>query len=174
MRDARSAIVQAALWLVAHRAHCTYSEGSQRMSGINRPFVLPFVGDCSATVTDWYNWAGVLEDPNHVPWSSGQGYTGTLLSAGEHLALWRRNGVRSRIEEVKPADILVLGPGTGVHAVLVVGLGNGDPVVASMGQPGDPGIYRASQMAFLGEATYLRFDTMAKKVHYPPGYKKIR
>lgn len=173
MRDASAAIVAWAFWLAEHSDECIYSEGSQRMMGIGRPGVLPFVGDCSATVTDFYNWSGA-PNPNHFPYYLRQGYTGTLLSAGEHLALWKKNGQGVEVEEVKPADVLILGPGTGVHACLVVGLGNGDPVVLSMGHPGDPGIYRASQMAFLGEATYLRFNTQARHVRWPPGHKKVR
>ncbi len=171
MRDARAAIAAWAFWWALHHGESIYSEGSQRLSGLGRPGILPVVADCSASIEDIFNWSGA-PNPNHFPYWLHQGYTGTLLSAGEHLTLWKKNGVRARVEEIKPADVLILGPGTGVHACLVVGLGNGDPVVFSMGHPGDPGIYRASQMAFLGEATYLRFDTMAKKVHWPPGHKR--
>ena len=170
MKDARLAIIAGAFWLAKEHEHCTYSEGSQRMSGINRPFVLPFVGDCSATVTDWYNWAGA-PDPNKLRFDH-EGYTGTLLSAGEHMKLWRLNGKGVRVEDVLPADVVIFGPGTGRHAALVVAQGNGNPVVASMGRPGDPSILRVSQLSFIGEQTYLRFDTMARHVHWPPGHKK--
>lgn len=99
--------------------------------------------------------------------------TGTLLSAGEHLALFRINGRGMTYEEVEPGDVVVFGPGTGVHTALVVSKGNGDPVCISMGRQGDPSIVTVSQMASLGEQTYLRFNTMTRKVHYPPGHKKL-
>ena len=141
------------------------------MSAIGRPFIVPIVADCSAFVTLIYNWTGA-PDPNHLRYDH-EGFTGTLLSANEHLALFRKNAKHIEVEDVLPGDPLILGPGTGVHATIVVALGEGDPWVASHGHPGDPGIYRASQMAFLGEATYLRCETRTKgKIHYPPNYKK--
>jgi len=172
MRTASAAIVQTAFWIEARKSRCTYSEGSQRMSAINRPWVMPFVADCSAFVTVCYNWAGA-PDPNHLHYD-GYGYTGTLLSAGEHLALFRVNGRGVRVEEVEPGDVVVLGPGVGVHTALIVSKGEGDPICISMGKPGDPEIVRVSQMAYLGEQTYLRFNTMTRKVHYPPGHRRLR
>ena len=172
MRDARAAIVATAFWLEARKSRCTYSEGSQRMSCIGRPFTVPYVSDCSAFVTVCYNWAGA-PDPNHLHYD-GEGYTGTLLSAGEHLALFRINGRGMTYEEVEPGDVVVFGPGTGVHTALVVSKGNGDPVCISMGRQGDPSIVTVSQMASLGEQTYLRFNTMTRKVHYPPGHRRLR
>jgi hypothetical protein len=171
MKDARSAIAHTGEWLVRHKAGDIYSEGSQRMSAIGRRFIVPIVSDCSAFVTICYNWAGA-PDPNHLSFDH-DGFTGTLLSAGEHLALFRKNGTGISVENVLPGDAIVYGPGDGVHAVLIVGQGDGNPYVASFGHPGDPGIYRHSEMLFLGEPTFLRFETRTKgKIHYPPGYKK--
>ena len=172
LKDARNAIAHCGIWLSEHKAGDVYSEGSQRMSAIGRRFVTPIVADCSAFVTICYNWAGA-PDPNHLHYDH-QGFTGTLLSAGEHLALFKINSLREvRVEAVLPGDVVVYGPGTGIHAVLVVGQGDGDPYVASHGHPGDPGIYRNSQMLGIGEPHYLRFNTKTKgKVFYPPGYKR--
>ena len=93
VKDCRTAIAQTAFWLVKHKAGDVYSEGSQRMSAIGRRFVVPIVSDCSAFVTVCYNWAGA-PDPNHLHYDL-EGFTGTLLSAGEHLKLWRTNALRS-------------------------------------------------------------------------------
>ena len=141
------------------------------MSAIGRRFVTPIVADCSAFVTICYNWAGA-PDPNHLRYDH-EGYTGSLINAGEHLALFRKNAHHVAIEDVLAGDAIVYGAGTGVHAVLVTGQGDGNPYVASMGHPGDPGIYRNSEMLFLGEPTYLRFETRTKgNVHYPPGHRR--
>jgi hypothetical protein len=173
VRDARVAIAATAEWLVKHKAGDVYSEGSQRMSAIGRRFVVPIVADCSAFVTVCYNWAGA-PDPNGLRFDH-EGFTGTLLSAGEHLALFRKNAKHVEVEDVLPGDVIVYGPGSGVHAVLIVGRGDGNPYVASHGHPGDPGIYRNSELLFLGEPTYLRFQTRTRgKIHYPPGYKKSK
>jgi hypothetical protein len=141
------------------------------MACIGRPFTLPYVSDCSAFVTICYNWAGA-PDPNKLHYDH-TGYTGTLLSAGDHLALFKINGRGMTIEEVEPADVVVFGPGAGVHTALIVSKGNGDPICISMGRQGDPSIVRVSQMASLGPQTYLRFNTMTRKVHYPPGHKRL-
>lgn len=172
MRDARPAIVASAFWLSKQRSRCVYSEGPERMSAINRPFVVPAVMDCSAFVTVCYNWAGA-PDPNHLGYDY-EGYTGTLLSAGEHLALFSYNGLRQRIEDVRPGDVVVFGPGTGVHCALIVALGDGDPITISMGRPGDPNVVRVSQMLSLGTPTYLRFDTRSRHPKFPPGHKSLR
>jgi hypothetical protein len=171
LKDARTAVAHAAFWLVEHKSGDVYSEGPQRMSAINRRFVTPIVADCSAFVTICYNWAGA-PDPNKLHYD-GYGFTGTLLSAGDHIKLFRKNAQHVTVEEVLPGDVVVYGPGDGVHAVLIVGRDEGNPYVASFGHQGDPGIYRDSQMHVLGEPTYLRFPTKTTgKIHYPPGYKK--
>jgi hypothetical protein len=164
VRDAYAAIVAGAFYLEQHHDRCTYSEGSQRMSGFDRPFALPFVSDCSAFVEDVYHWAGAPSPAGN----SGIVYTGTELTTGRHIQLFKENNMRIEIEQVRPSDGVVFGPGTGVHIALIIAEGNGDPVCISMGQQGDPSIVRVSQMKFLGEQTYLRFDTMAKKLHWPP------
>ena len=64
MRDARAAIAAGAFWWALHHEESIYSEGSQRLSGLGRPFMLPIVADCSASVEDLYNWGGA-PNPNH-------------------------------------------------------------------------------------------------------------
>jgi hypothetical protein len=138
------------------------------MSAFDRPFVVPYVSDCSAFVENMYHWAGAPSPAG----TSGIVYTGTELTTGQHIALFKENGQGLKVEEVRPSDGVVFGPGTGVHIALIVAPGEGDPVCISMGRPGDPSVVRVSQMAFLGEQTYLRFNTMTRKVVYPPGHKR--
>ena len=51
MEDCRNAIVSWARWGVANHAGFTYSDGPNRMEGINKPGQLPCICDCSAWVT---------------------------------------------------------------------------------------------------------------------------
>jgi len=170
MRDSSAAIVAGAFYLQERHDRCTYSEGSQRASAFNRPFVLPYVSDCSTFFENIYHWAGAPSPAGN----SGIVYTGTELTTGRHIELFRINGRGMTIEEVRPSDGVVFGKYPGVHIAVIVALGNGDPVCISMGRQGDPSIVTVSQMASLGEQTYLRFDTMTRKVHYPPGHRRLR
>ena len=97
--------------------------------------------DCSAWVTYCYAWAGA-RDPNELNFD-GEGYTGTLLEHGERIA----------VGQCLPGDVVVFGPPPGVHAALIIEAGK-DPLTSSMGEQGQP-----AAMTFLGEATYLRFNT---------------
>jgi hypothetical protein len=143
MQTLREKIVANAKWGVANAAQIHYSEGAQRMEGVNHPFKLPLTSDCSAFVTDCYNWAGA-PDPNGNNYN-GYGYTGTLLSHGTKIPL----------SEVQPGDVIVYGPGTGWHTAIVVEAGP-DPLTISMGQESDPSYVRVSQDGRLPQ-TYLRF-----------------
>lgn len=133
-KHVRARIVNAAQWLVAHNHQCTYSEGSDRMSCVHKPYAVPFVSDCSAGVTCCYSWGGA-PDPNELNYD-GEGYTGTLVDTGTRiLAL-----------ETRAADIVIYGPSVGWHAALVV-KGGRDPLVWSMGEQGDPRLYPSSTVA---------------------------
>lgn len=151
----RSEIVRAALWLVDHRADCTYSEGPERTSCVHKPYQVPFVSDCSAGVTDLYSW-GNANDPNKANFE-GPSDTGTLIAHGKPIAA----------KKVRSADVGIFGPGTGWHAVLVT-QGGSDPWVWSMGEQGDPRLYRASvvaaAVAYVNhvdtcQVRYFRYDT---------------
>jgi cell wall-associated NlpC family hydrolase len=175
MHDARPAIVHWAQWMVTQRARCTYSEGSQRMSSVHRRGVLPFVSDCSGFVTAMYAWANA-PDPNGLNFD-GEGYTGTELNHGQHLALWTRNGQNTDLKDILPGDVVVYGPGTGWHTALIIE-GGPNPLTVSMGQNGDPSYVRVAQDGRLPQ-TYLRFNTKTRKVispqsflHLPPHYQR--
>ena len=147
MVDVRNLIVGWANWGVENRNGFTYSEQGDRMSGVHKPGQIPCTCDCSAFVTYCYSWAGA-PDPNGLGYN-GSGYTGTLLGHGTPIAL----------AQVQPGDVVVYGPGTGVHTALVVGAGV-DPLTVSMGQQGDPSYVRVSQDG-RQPIRFLRFDTTA-------------
>lgn len=130
-QNRRSEIVRAALWTVANRQLAQYSEGANRLYSLTRPYTNPFISDCSAGVTDLYRWAN-CPDPNDNKYA-GDPYTGTLVQHGKAV----------KPSKVRSADVGIIGPGTGWHAVLVTE-GGPDPLVWSMGEQGDPHIYRMS------------------------------
>jgi hypothetical protein len=130
-RNRRSEIVRACLWTVANNHAATYSEGAERLYSLTHPYTLPFISDCSAGVTDMFRWGGA-RDPNGLNYG-GDPYTGTLIAHGKLIAA----------KSVRSADVGIIGPGTGWHAVLVT-QGGSDPMVWSMGEQGDPHIYRSS------------------------------
>jgi hypothetical protein len=155
----RSAIVKAALWLVSNRERCTYTEGPLRLSCVNKPYQTPFYSDCSAGVTDLYAW-GNANDPNDDHFS-GPSDTGTLVAHGKLIAA----------RKVRSADVGIFGPGDGWHAVLVT-QGGSDPWVWSMGEQGDPRLYRASvvaaAVAYVNHVDtcpvrWFRYDTSLRK-----------
>jgi hypothetical protein len=154
-KSARAQIVHAAEWLVDHRAGCTYSEGNNRMICVSYPYVLPFVSDCSSGIECLYSW-GNANDPSGNNFE-GDPYTGTLVAHGRLISARR----------ARSADVGILGPDTGWHAVLVVS-GGRDPLVWSMGEQGDPRLYRMSvveqAVAYVNhvptcQVRYFRYDT---------------
>ncbi len=164
MANLTNRIVKWGYYGVKHHGSFTYSESADRMNSIGtKPGTLPVTCDCSAFVTLCYKWAGA-KDPNGLAYNH-TGYTGTELSHDQHIALWIKNNKGVKIEEVRPGDLVVYGPGTGLHVALVVHPGNGDPVTISMGKNGDPSVVRVSQDGRLPQ-TYLRCNTQG------PGFIK--
>ena len=178
MRDARYAVVAWALWLQQHRAYCTYSEGPNRYANLNRRGVLPFVGDCSSTLRDYYAWSGA-PDPYKLGYADPEGYTGTELDAGTHIPLLTLNAQGVLRDDVQPGDAVVYGPGTGWHTALVVRAVGRDVLTVSMGQQGDPSFVWVNPPSgpslgygFDGREpqTYLRFPTATRHVYWPHGW----
>jgi len=161
MTDVRENIIAWAKWAATNHAKFNYSQGAQRMSGINRPGKLPVIADCSSFVTLCYNWAGA-PDPNGMSYNH-TGYTGTLLSHGKKIAL----------KDVQPGDVIVYGGGTGEHTALIVdvsGANSKNPLTISHGQQGDPSYVHVNQDGRKPQ-TYLRFNTTAmttQGIHTPP------
>ncbi len=153
--DARARIVKIARWAVANHSRFTYSEGADRMADVHKPFAAKITCDCSAFVTYCYAWAGA-PDPNGLAFN-GEGYTGTLLSHNEHIALFKQNAQHVNIEQVLPGDLIVYGPGTGEHVAIVV-QATTDSLTVSHGKPGDPSFVKVSQDGREPQ-TYLRCNT---------------
>jgi hypothetical protein len=104
---------------------------------------LPFTTDCSGYVTVSYR-AAAAPDPNGQGYN-GQGFTGTLLSHGEH------------VQQPAPGDVVIYGPGNGHHAALVVRGGN-DPLTVSHGSENGP----------------LLITVSAERKFQPPGVRYLR
>ena len=168
MKDARFATVAWALWLQKNHASCVYSEGPQRYANLRLRGVLPFVGDCSATLRDYYSWAGA-PDPYKLGYNVPEGYTGTELDAGELIGAG----------QVLPGDAVVYGPGTGWHTALIVMVRGYDILTISMGAPGGPDFVWVSKprgdslgLPYDGRepVRYLRFATATRTVYWPQGF----
>lgn len=149
-RDVRFTIEETGIWGYINNRRFVYTEGGSRMKNVkHRPLIGRIYCDCSAWVTYCYSWAGA-KDPNGLNFD-GEGYTGTLL----------RNGTSITVNQALGGDVVVFGPGDGVHCALILTAGK-DPLCSSMGTQGQPVKARVSEMLNLGEPRYLRFSTLAR------------
>jgi hypothetical protein len=124
--SAREKVVEWARWGVQHEPQIHYSEGAVRSEWLTKHSgVLPLTTDCSGFVTACYRWSE-LPDPNGLGYAR-LGFTGTLLEHGKPVAE----------ADVRPGDVVVYGPGTGVHTAVVVQAGP-DPLTVSHGTEGGP------------------------------------
>ena len=164
MKDSRSATVHWALYQERRKRanpHASfYTVGSQRLSSLAHPLAPCFIADCSGAFTSYYVWAGA-RNPNSGP----PDYTGTLIAGGKEVAL----------DEVRVGDAVIyfdgpnFTPSTGSHVAIIVEV-HADPLTVSFGWQGEPGFCRVSQD---GRAhKYYTYNTMTRKVTYPPGVKK--
>ena len=172
--DCREAIVAWALWGVANKSRFVYTEGPARMSMVAAcPDHGIITCDCSAFVTYCFSWAGAV-DPNGLGYP-GLGYTGTLLSHDQHIALFKTLGTVEK-SNLLPGDLIVYGPGTGEHVAMIVGLKDpANPETVSMGGPGDPSFVQvANGNPSPGSVeTYLRPSFALRpgaRVTGPPGW----
>lgn len=95
---------------------------------------LPLSTDCSGFVTIACYYAGA-PDPNGLNYS-GAGYTGTLRKHLKEIPL----------AAAQPGDLIIYGPGTGHHVVIVVESA-ADPLVCSHGVERGPLMIRHSAEA---------------------------
>lgn len=123
-------IVAHALWGVDHEPDIHY-EQLRPIDGIGHVRQLPLHTDCSGFVTLCYNWAGA-PDPNGQGYN-GLGYTGTLLNYLDPIDPG----------DAQPGDLVVIGPGTGDHVVMIVEAG-ADPMVVGHGSESGPSKGRLS------------------------------
>jgi hypothetical protein len=129
----RDRVVAWARWGVRNKQQIHYTEGAGRSAFLQRrPGALPLFTDCSGFVTACYKWSG-LPDPNGREYKT-LGYTGTLLDYGKPV----------NRQFLRPGDIVVYGPGTGVHTAVIV-KGGFDPLTVSDGDEAAPDYVYVSQ-----------------------------
>lgn len=117
---------------------------------------MPWRGDCSWWVK-WCYWrAGAVVDPTGANWG-GWGNSSSIFAHSRHIG----------IKQVRPADIIVYGPGGDVHAVLVVSIGK-EILCSSMGEQGQPVLVTNEVLESLGVPTYCRANTAARHPIYAP------
>lgn len=133
----RAAIVSWGRWNAAHEPQIGYSQGTDRDDFLHWPRGhLPMNTDCSGDVTQEH-WAAGAPDPSGLGYRY-VGFTGTLLEfAAKH------GRVFTDVSRARPGDPIVIGPGAGWHAVLVLEAGP-DPLVVSHGSESGPHIQRLS------------------------------
>lgn len=127
VQSSRQGIVNAALWTASSGKYITYSEGSDRWSGIEDK-VCPYQGvpattDCSAFVT-WIYWSAFGNGPDFINgenWTAG--YTGTMSQHGTTVSE----------ADAQPGDVVLYGTGYPYyHATILVSPG----MVVSFGEDG--------------------------------------
>lgn len=131
----RKRVVKWAQWGVKHSAAFDYTETMARDDWLAlKPghLMLPshkIDTDCSGFATLCYKWSN-LPDPNGLNYKS-LGYTGTLLDKAKKIV---------GVAEGLPGDLLVYGPGTGAHVVILLERGS-NPLTATHGGPGVQAIH---------------------------------
>lgn len=133
----RAAIVNWGRWNAAHQVEIHYTQSTARDDFLHRPRgYLPMSTDCSGDVTQ-EAWAGGGPDPSGLAFRY-VGFTGSILSfAASH------GRVFTDVSRARSADLIVIGPGTGWHVVMVLEAGP-DPLVVSHGSESGPRIQRLS------------------------------
>jgi hypothetical protein len=151
----RDNIVANARWGVAHEPDIHYAQ-TRPIDGIGHPRKLPLSTDCSGFATDCFQWAGA-PDPNGRHYN-GTGFTGTMLEACAHISP----------AQARPGDLIIFGPGTGTHVVIIVGTGS-DPDVVSHGQERGPLLLPLSKEKAFHAGEALTFLSAGGRTHALPG-----
>lgn len=133
----RHAITDWARWGAMRTIDIHYTQGQSRDDYLHEPRGrLPLWTDCSGFVTYCY-WAAGAPDPSGLSYTY-VGFTGTLLECAA-----RHGHITFDLSQARPGDPIVIGPGVGWHAVIVVEAGP-DPLVVSHGSEAGPRIERIS------------------------------
>jgi hypothetical protein len=136
-RELRARITRWGRYYAAHEPLVGYTQGEDRDDFLHYPHGhLPQSTDCSGMVTET-TWDGGGPDPSGLGYRY-VGFTGTILSFA-----YKHGRVFTDLSLARPGDPIVIGPGTGWHAVLVLEAGH-DPLVLSHGNFEGPKIYRCS------------------------------
>ena len=152
--DVRADIVKWGNWAVAHKPWFIYSEA--RPYHLFTPSFKRFLPcDCGITCT-WCYWEAGAPDPSEDDYD-GEGNTSTL-----------QRGTQIPLTDVLPGDIVIYGPGYGVHCALIIEAGP-DPLTMSHGWSGEPAFVRVSvgqPSGTDGVVRYFRYVT-TKPVEVP-------
>lgn len=133
----RKAIVGWGRWNAAHEPAIHYSQSTLRDDFLHRPRgYLPMTTDCSGDVTQ-QAWAAGAPDESGLNYRY-VGFTGTILEFA-----YKHGHVFTDVSRARPADLIVIGPGSGWHVVRVIEAG-ADPLVVSHGSESGPRIQRLS------------------------------
>lgn len=134
----RARILEFCRWGIQNEAQIHYAQ-FRPMERVKTPAELrslPRSCDCSEFATDAYAYARA-PDPNGADYN-GTGFTGTMLAHCRHIPP----------AQAKPGDLVVFGPGSGHHVVVLLESGTvADPLVCSHGQESGPVAIRLSAEA---------------------------
>lgn len=130
--EIRAALLKEAEWGVAHEPDIHYAQTRPIDLRGWKAHKLPWTGDCSAALKAIYRAAAGI-DPDGL---GNEGFTGTLLAAGERIAQ----------REALPGDVGIFANGDlTTHGIMLMSKGSGaDPWVFSHGQERGPAKYRLS------------------------------
>jgi len=156
LKDTRQACLLMAHTFLAHRSECHYSEESDRWEWRSHPSpVWPYFGDCSATVTAlcFYSHGNDPSGQNFAP-----GNTKSILA---HAFNDKLIVTKARL---LTCDFILFGMEpdgvTPRHVVMALAPGTEpDPLVFSMGQPGDPQIVPYSACLGIGPPIFVHNHT---------------
>lgn len=127
----RQRIIAWCRWALANEAGIHYRQSRPIPLKQGAAHKLPLYTDCSGSTTiAFYN--ARAPDPNGRAYD-GSGFTGTMRA---HLT-------PKSLAECEPGDLIVYGPGSGSHVVIVFEAG-ADPTVFSHGQESGPRLYKHS------------------------------
>ena len=162
--DASAAIAQWAIYWSRHKKSTMPTEYDEvRPIPISRFFLNPalwgkrhvVVTDCSGACEIDASLAGVNENPAGEPWGGGNS------SSFFNHALERFNDLK----KLKVGNYVAYGAGGDEHLVVVVAM-RPEPMVVSHGMPGGPFLQPLSLDT--RSRTFLRVNTRAKRVRFPP------
>eukprot|EP00878_Enallax_costatus_P013822 GHUV01014456.1.p1 GENE.GHUV01014456.1~~GHUV01014456.1.p1 ORF type:complete len:291 (-),score=72.36 GHUV01014456.1:1073-1945(-) len=164
VQPTREGLKAAVVGIANSRQRITYTQSTQRWSGINNHVCYPNIpptADCSSFVT-WVYWMAFgnkADDLNKQNWKAG--YTGTLAS----------NGVKVSVASAQPGDLVfyaLTGSGRISHVAMFVGSVNGrSNMVVSYGSNG-PAYFLPYDYVFHSSEGTAKFHSIRS---YPSFFK---
>lgn len=149
VRNKRDLIMRWCRWALSNEPSIHYRQSRPIPLKAGKAHQLPLYTDCSGSAVIAYYAAG-LPDPSGYNYDGGRTkptYTGSI----------RAHAKRKKFEHLRPGDLIVYGPGTGAHMVIVMS-GGRDPLVFSHGQESGPRQYRHSVQVAVHGNTFTCHD----------------